>query len=128
MAVPISSRTALVRRMDEIYGFVDLKTREFRALPPAASFKTFPFGSKAPMRLVLGTRQSDGTYSYCVVGATGNCDAKITKVDGSATSNRLESSIHGFADNFVVRHREGDRTWSASIVGIRRWLLPRCRR
>ncbi len=114
MAVPISSRTALVRRMDEIYGFVDLKTREFRALPPAASFKTFPFGSKAPMRLVLGTRQSDGTYSYCVVGATGNCDAKITKVDGSATSNRLESSIHGFADNFVVRHREGDRTWSAS--------------
>lgn len=114
LAVPISTRTALVRRKDDQYGFVDLKTRVFRPLPPNTNFTAYPFGIRHPLRLVMGNLQPDGTYSHCVVDPMGGCDKKITQVDGRASGQDFQSSVFAFPDKLIVRHRSGKRTWSAS--------------
>lgn len=118
-AFPVSSRIVFVKRFDSSLGFVDLETREFREIPRDSQYTWFSWQSDSARtqrfsRLLVGNRAADGSYSYCAVDRSGKCDQTITQVDGSASGEIIDRSIFAYFDKFIVRHRDGDRVWSAT--------------
>ena len=112
---PLSTTTAIVRRKDRVWGFVDLQTKAFRQIPSWQRFIYHNFNGRYPAILLYGGFKGDHE-SFCFIKADGMCGTRIERISPEVIPGQPNSGLFFVGDKVLVNQvDESGRRYSSTL-------------
>lgn len=113
-AIMLSERVALVRRVDGVTGLLDIKTKALKPIAEDVLWQTAVQGMDAPARLLMGEKQANGLYSYCIVSPLGECGPRISDIAAPASGNAYNTGVVFYPEFLIANHVDAIGRYSAT--------------